>query len=445
MQIDGLRVRRAGAVALAAVVLFAGVNLEAVAAGSMGILRLQLGNQNQFVYETGTGAVVQRFYEEGKGSCLLTWYTGDPRLAELTPAGGAGAARPGMGSTSIGVYNGKTGVPCERVSADAFESLTLTLGVYTRTTLGANAFDRLELDIEVKKDARVKLTTYVAGSISRIYELRTGASIIPGEGLNPALDGTLPASNPANRIVNCLARSDSGPDSGSSDNCRWTIDDLGQAFKIEALAGEFSLEGGGDFGVDAFNNNSLVYLTSVVESTLTCGGTTPTIGIGESLFGASCQVSAPPATSSGSATCTTSIHYVLRDIDGDQSGCEFIKAPGGQLAAAAKIVFPPEARTALNSIPKTTVVFPDGFGGTVAYQPDLCTGTVGGTATNPTILEVLTAAPPAGFVDQVPGNGYRDWACILEQNVEYLGPLVSPQMQVSQTILFWGDPAFSRD
>jgi hypothetical protein len=38
----------------------------------------------------------------------------------------------------------------------------------------------------------------------------------------------------------------------------------------------------------------------------------------------------------------------------------------------------------------------------------------------------------------IPGNGFIDYACIASQTVDYL--LGRGWMQVSQTILVWGDP-----
>lgn len=444
MQMDKLRIGRAGAVALAGLVL-ASISAGALAYGDYGVLRLQLGATNQFLYVDATDTFVQGFGESKKG-CLLQWATGgtNKTLATLTPGGGSGEALPGFGPTSIGVYDGAQGVGCYRVSADAFESLTFGLGSFTTSPtgpIGANAYDRIELDLEVKKDAKVILTTYIAGSISRVYELRSGASIVPGEGLDPALDGTWPEADPANRIVNCRARSDSGPDSGPSDNCRWIINDLGQTFKIEAVVGEFSLEGGGDWGADAadaYDNNSVIYLTWVVEGVLKCGGTTPTIDVGAG-EGGSCVVAGPPPPPSG-GVCP-SVSYVLRSFDDTQKGCEFIKAPGSQYVASMTITFPYEPRTELDSVPPTTVEFSDGAGGLVTYSPvPFCTGTVGGTAVNPTINEVLTGTTrPPGFTDVIPGTPIVDWACILEQTVEHKGPLLNPQMQVTQRVLFWGD------
>jgi hypothetical protein len=142
------------------------------------------------------------------------------------------------------------------------------------------------------------------------------------------------------------------------------------------------------------------------------------------------------------SVCSSPTPYVFRDISGANSGCEFIKAPGKQFAALTKMLFPPEPRYPLAKIPSTMLVFTDGYGRTSdVFKPDLCYGTVSGTGDFRTIKEVL--ARQAGVDDSndaIPGNGYIDWACVLEQRVEYLGTDAFPgMMQVGQTILFWGD------
>jgi hypothetical protein len=73
--------------------------------------------------------------------------TSGDNLAILTAAGGNGDV--GLGPDSIGVANGPKGVACYRISYNYGEKLTVRLG----PDLGladANAFYRLELDLETK-------------------------------------------------------------------------------------------------------------------------------------------------------------------------------------------------------------------------------------------------------------------------------------------------------
>ena len=430
----------------AAAVVTSGISPVAQAAGDEGVLRLQMGAANQFIFQPPAGAtdpfLTQAFYMPGKGSCLLEWTNGYAGLVTLTTkVGTAGGLIPGFGPTSIGAFDGPKGTPCSRVSQYASEALTLTLGPDTilATSAGgsidANAFDRLELDLEVKGDAHLLLTMRVAGSITGYYELRTGTSITAA-GLPPKIDGQPQESDPAHRIVNCSSRSDSGPDSGPNDNCRWIINDLGQSFTITPLVGEFSLEGGADWPAPQdYANNTLIYLTSVEEGDLYCGGSTVrAFPIGDGSNGAQCG----PVTRSPSSYCSTvPIHYVYRDIDGFDRGCELIKSPGSQLAALVTIDFPKEPRTELSAVPPTRLRF---AGSTADFLPKLCIGTVVGTGDLRTIDEVLKGTLPGvtpnGALDQVRDNGAIDWGCVLEHHVEYLG---TSSMQVRQTILFWGD------
>lgn len=431
--------------ALPVALLTTGPGGDALAAGDKGRLRLQLGTTNQFVYEslTTTGyspSLYQPFGPEGKGSCLITWYTTGvanyAELARLIPGGGLGASQPGFGATSLGVFDGPKGTPCSRVSNYANESLTFALGGDTTRVGGpieANAFDRLELDIEVKADAALQLVTYVGSGIETgRFHLLTGASITSSAAA-PQANGQPVESNLATPVVSCSARSDSGPDSGPSDNCRWVISGIiGQSFTIRPLYGEFSLEGGGDWestGLSA-QRQTFVYLTSLAEGSLTCNGHTQSLSGGGS---STCQVAGAP-----SGYCPTpNLYYFFRQVAGSANGCEFIKGSGGQLVASMTITFPPEPAD-LNA---TRILFPTPSGSYVTYEPKLCTGTVVGLDGNPTIKEVLETTKPAGYVDVIPGTTEADWACILDEVVKSAG---TGYIQVYQRILFWGDPLIVR-
>lgn len=112
-----------------------------------------------------------------------------------------------------------------------------------------------------------------------------------------------------------------------------------------------------------------------------------------------------------------------------------------QFAALTKMLFPPEPRYPLTEIPSTMLVFTDGYGRTSGvFKPDLCYGKVTGAGDARIIPAVLENGLGGTVTDAILGNGYIDWACVLEQHVEYLGTDAFPGMiQVEQTILFWGD------
>lgn len=402
-----------------------------------GVLRLQLGGgqSRQFLHENPIGAPTG--YQQSillSGKCGLS-LGGPSSLATLTAAGGLGSM--GLGPDSIGVFDGPRGVACYRITASIGESVTFGLGTATSALpIDANAFYRLELDIEVKQNASFLLEILVGSAVTEQFYLRSGTSIVAGEG------STTPGS--PDRIFNCTAQSDSGPDAGSRDNCRWIADALGQGFRLIPLIGEGSFEGGGDFGtgITAYNNNSLIYLTKAAIGALGCenipvpeGTTTSTIGDG--INDAQCTITRIDPTGIG-GSCTTLVGYVLRNI-GVAEGCEMLKTPGEQLAASANILFPPEPRTALGSEPLTTIVFSNPSGPPMPFTPARCTGTVVPDLNGErTILEVLSGGT-VGY--DVVSGGHKDWACILDNVQEYIG---ADKMQIRQTVLFWGDIEIKR-
>ena len=406
-----------------------------------GVLRLQLGDTAQ---ENGLHSP-KRFVHQPSGlsqsidfngKCGL-FLGGPSSLAVLTAAGGLNTM--GLGPNSIGVYDGRSGVACYRISSSAGESVTFGLGadVSASTLIDANAFYRLELDVEVKQNGEYQLQIIAGGAVTAKYRLRTGTSIIAGQ-------GSYSPGSP-DHIMNCSALSDSNPDEGAADNCRWIVDAIGQSFRLIPLFGELSLEGGGDFGTAAYANNTLIYLTKGDVGALGCQtpqvpqGTNTSI-VGDGVNTAQCGVTRIDPTGIG-GSCTKPIGYILRNVNSGQQGCEINKAPDEQLAASVDLVFPPETATALGAEPPTTIKFSTNVPGQlVPYTPGRCFGTVVNDHNGkPTIAEVLSQP---GFVpDLVPGTPTKDWACILTNDQDYIG---GGKMRVRQTILFWGDIQFSR-
>ena len=188
---------------------------------SKGILTLQLGAVDRFVWgPTGEAQPLSAT------RCAMT--TGS-NLMIVTGSN----STPGFNSDSIGLSGGaSSGTPCGRVSVGE-GALRLALG----SSLSGLVVTKGSFDMELKKNAVVKAVTYdqVGGAPSQTYYLVTGTS------RNNPLYSQLP-----NADLSCSCHSDSGPDSGASDNCRWNI--TGQWTKIEftALVGEFGLEGGAD-------------------------------------------------------------------------------------------------------------------------------------------------------------------------------------------------------
>ena len=208
-------------------------------------LRLHLAtDQRAFIYSVGP--VVQHI---SNPKCAVS-ITGP--LAAVSGSDGG----PGMFGPSIGVRTGRaSGVPCARV--DATEDLTVSL-------IGVPVADAVDLDLELKGSAKVKIEIFSGGALVGSYEIRSGSSVVEGEGTD-STEGvpfmvTVTDEAP---IGNCNNSSDSGPDSGANDNCYVSIRPTStfDAIKFSPLVGEMSLEGSADFaGNPEFD--TIFYLSS---------------------------------------------------------------------------------------------------------------------------------------------------------------------------------------
>ncbi len=144
-----------------AAVLLVGVSLEASATpGSKGTIEFETGKSLTnffFVYVPVGGTddpVNKQTFAQLKG--CTTELDGDtPSLVESSAFRGTTPGTLGYIPTSIGVFNGPQGTACGRVSEDKGESLVLALAGSLPND--ANAFDRLELDLEVKGDVVLRL------------------------------------------------------------------------------------------------------------------------------------------------------------------------------------------------------------------------------------------------------------------------------------------------
>ena len=424
-----------------------------------GQLRLQMGID----VESGPGAighVPRRFVHVPTGlqqqigvtkKCILQ-FAGPYSLTTLTSTGGSGSGDIGIGPDSLGVPYGPKGVACYRMTANLNEVLEFGIGGDTinPSLIDANAFWRLELDVEVKKNARLFLDVLIAGSVSATYELRSGTSIDPTD---PDASDEL-----GSLIWNCNANSDSGSDSGPNDNCRWVIDELGTSFRIRPGAGEASWEGGGDFSGNAYANNSVIYLTKADIGVLGCEtgsapGGTDTSTIGDGINDAQCTVTRldPSLSTGGETTCQANVGYLFLNLSEGLEGCELVKNPGEQLAASIDICFPPEDSQPLGfDAPRTQVQFANPLDpeSPFNFTPERCDGTIDDDSNGNRIMTEVLNNPGAYDLIDVPDQIYPDdkveYACVLDNAEEYLGPAGDQKMQVCQTMLFWGDIRWSR-
>ena len=204
--------------------------------------RLRLTNEvDVFFYGSqqpveGTGVTIQDV-SAGK-SCEISQLSGP--LVTWSSGGGGKVKGPGIVKHGIGVKSGGSkGTPCSQVSDG--EQLVI---------VGANPWIRLELDVEAKGNAWIHVQLYDGETeVGLQHQLLTGGNI-EGSGETPAPGFPYTASTSAgNEIEACANPSDSGPDSGPNDNCRWFIDPGASFNKIVlwASVGSVSLEGGNDF------------------------------------------------------------------------------------------------------------------------------------------------------------------------------------------------------
>lgn len=234
-----------------------------------GVLRLSMAEgdtpSNSFVYEPDTGSALQQTITETRCEVNATG-------TALVSFNGTSDRGPGLFDNGLGVKSGGAqGVDCSRV--DSTETLGLSLVDGTDAPLDGLLIAEAHLDVELKQSAEIVLTT----SAGETFTLRSGGSIVEGEGSEPIADA-LVVSTSSNPITNCRNRADSGNDAGANDNCRWVIEDVTpfDGFTLSAGSGEFTLEGGDD-GTRAaspeiaaeYGSDTLFFLTD----TLDCGET----------------------------------------------------------------------------------------------------------------------------------------------------------------------------
>ena len=121
-------------------------------------------------------------------------------------------------------------------------------------------------------NALVKLSFSLGNGTPTTYTLQTGTSITPDQTNPPEsdYDTTAPyfvSSGPGDEVDACAAPNSSGPNSGGSDNCQWTVR---PGFDFDTIAltttqGTVSLEGGGDFA-SSEDMDTLLYLANTAPN-----------------------------------------------------------------------------------------------------------------------------------------------------------------------------------
>ena len=406
-----------------AVALLAGVSQEAQAYGAKGTIFFETGKtltNFRFVYAPGGGPDAEDFqtFEQLRG-CIT-------RLDPESPAQYVvleGNAALGYMATSIGVYDGPQGTACGRVSEAKSEWLKLTLAGGLPNE--ANAFDRLELDLEVKGDVVLQLDVQFDERVVSYY-LESGAGVAPSD------------ADPT-KVFNCRLDTDSGPDSGPSDNCNWVINEIGKSFTITPRSGEFSLEGGGDYS-DVRANSTKIFLTQT-DGIYDCGDT-----ITSADTAMSCSVT---RLDPGDGVACTPVPYVFRTNGG---ACTLTVDPQGQqLVANLLVSYQPELskgesldRDNWPAADLSKVKFDTSD---TVFNIPACRGF---TLAEEEIEEGVFVFPGAfPEIDDVPdwvGGGFKEFACAYLRLEEFRTNADTDALEtwITEGIQFWGDVKFSR-
>jgi hypothetical protein len=242
-------------------------------------LALTTGKSSTVELATTGGTSATQTLKAGKacafgssGASLLT-FSSDP-------------ASPGVGLANgeIGVRESGTssGTSCSAVDSATGETLIVTLG-----SVGGLVAASASLDVDLKQSAQILATAKRDGDTVGRFELRSGTTIA-----NPK---PLPGGGTATRVMTCNNPADSGPDSGTNNNCRWeisapswtTIGEDGIVFdrlELKPLNGAFSLMGGADGYVDdpldplpGYFGSSGPSVFELVEGTVDCTAGTNTV------------------------------------------------------------------------------------------------------------------------------------------------------------------------
>jgi len=212
----------------------------------VGSLTLATGATNNVVRRDASNVVLSTQTLSGGGSCSLS--TTPTLLAFATTKG-----VPGLTSGTIGDKTKGSGTDCGLVEAGG--SVSIKLGSQI-STLEMRSF---ALDIETRKNLKLVLTASLGGVTTATFELRTGSSIVAGQG----------STTPGSAIFNCNGASSSDPNAADRDNCRFSGNVLADKLVLTTVVGEAGLSGGASGGV---SQPSVIGLTDI-DGLLDCEST----------------------------------------------------------------------------------------------------------------------------------------------------------------------------
>jgi hypothetical protein len=199
--------------ALTAAMLTSGALSNANATGPVGspagTLTLSTSSPAGITYRDASNAVVGTQSIATGSKCALSPASG----AYLAFSANTGAASYNSGSIGVASGNKTSGTACGQVNKDANEVLTVALnGATLSDALGPIKATSATLDLELKSDAWIRANLFDGTTPVGSFELQSGSSV--GK----------PANVGGDPVFACSSKSDSGPDSGAGDNCRWVID-----------------------------------------------------------------------------------------------------------------------------------------------------------------------------------------------------------------------------
>jgi hypothetical protein len=380
-------------------------------AGSL-TLTTTTGTTNNVVRRDAANNVVATQAISATGSCALST---NPTLLAFTTTKGS----PGLNKGTIGDKTGGSGTDCGLVEAGG--SLSMALGSQV-SNLEMRSF---ALDVETRKNLKLVLTASLDGSPTSTYELRTGASVVAGQG----------STTPGSSIFNCNAGSSSDPNAADRDNCRFSGNVLADKLELKVLVGEVGLSGGASGGV---TTPSQIQLTDV-DGFLDCesqpndgdfdltegGNTTPEVGIVR-------KENLDP-----NEPCELIPVDLNTSVQAGKPQVQFLKDLTGQTSAAftMDVTWPSEA--AQNPPPPTQFEFVDGQ----PVELKLCVGTPVYNSTTGVfdgigeLLDTNTANDSVvpDLVSSLPGKQY---SCYYHQETDLVA---KDRVKLNQQIYIIGD------
>jgi VCBS repeat-containing protein len=257
--------------ALAGVAATVAVVLPTLADAPPTFVRLNVGTDGRY-FEYGS---TRQDLVPVKSGCQLTDASREGPVVALSST--PDRSDPGVGAGGLGVKQSPSsgnGTPCSQV--DSVETLTIAGG----SALGGRRFSHVRLDLEMTGDAIVELTFTPAPGANpagnpTTYQLQTGTSIASAQAEETDYDPTPPpdgvydaSSGPSDTADACASPNSSGPNSASSDNCRWLVQPgfAFTSFSLKTTVGTVSLEGGGDYLSGGDDVDTLLFLASATNA-----------------------------------------------------------------------------------------------------------------------------------------------------------------------------------